>query len=213
MPTQARERKASFDVEQVAPRGSSTPGSFDFYVLSLSWSPGFCATKGDARDRSQCRSGADIGFTLHGLWPQYDHGFPSDCGGQTRLSRSALATGAGLYPDERLARYEWRRHGTCSGLDPNAYFSAARRARAAVKIPATLQDPHRPQILPPQQIERDFIDANSGLHPDMLAAICRDGTLEEVRICFSKDLDHYRSCPQVVRSRCRAPSIIVPAVN
>lgn len=195
------------------PRGSSSPGAFDFYVLSLSWSPGFCAIGGDEKGRDQCRRGADLGFTLHGLWPQYQHGFPSDCRGGARPSRAALAETDGVYPDEGLARYEWRRHGTCSGLSPGAYFAAARQARAAVTIPAAFQHPQRSQISSPSAVEAAFTEANSRLRPGMLAAVCRDGTFEELRICLSKDLTAFQACPEVVRARCRAPSMIVPALR
>jgi hypothetical protein len=70
---------------------ASTPGDFNFYVLSLSWSSGFCATPAGARARGQCNAGADLGFVVHGLWPQYEHGYPSDCGPAARFpSRMAL---------------------------------------------------------------------------------------------------------------------------
>ena len=196
-----------------APRGGSRPGAFDFYVLSLSWSPGFCATGGAEKARDQCRRGADVGFTVHGLWPQYDHGFPSDCRGAASPPRDALAQTAGVYPDERLARYEWRRHGTCSGLSPTAYFGAARAARDAMVIPPNFRDPHGNQTLSPTQVERDFTEANATLRPGMLAAVCRGDTLEEVRICFTKDLKTFQVCPEVVRGRCRSASVSVPAVR
>ena len=65
---------------QVRQRG--TTGQFDFYVLSLSWSPSYCEaaedrTGGRGRDR-QC-SGRPFAFVVHGFWPQYERGFPSDC--------------------------------------------------------------------------------------------------------------------------------------
>ena len=193
------------------PRGASVPGRFDFYVLSLSWSPGFCATGGKGRD--QCRRGADIGFTVHGLWPQYERGYPSDCGGAGRADRAALAETDGVYPDEGLARYEWRRHGTCSGLSPSAYFAAAKAARDAVAIPARFQDPHGDQTLAPTEVERAFTEANPRLRPGMLAAVCRRGTLDEVRVCFSRDLKTFQACPEVVAEGCREATLTVPAVR
>ena len=196
------------------PRGASVSGSFDFYVLSLSWSPGFCATGGDEKGRDQCRTGADLGFTVHGLWPQYDHGYPSDCNGTSRFpSRSALAETAGVYPDEGLARYEWRKHGTCSGLSPNDYFAAAKAARDAVAVPPLLKEPHQPRDLAPLDVEHAFTEANPRLRPGMLAAICKDGTMDEVRICFAKDLKSFQVCPEVVRQRCRGSSMAIPPVR
>ncbi len=204
---------SAFNRNRPRPRGGSRPGDFDFYVLSLSWSPGFCATGGDEKARDQCRSGSDVGFTVHGLWPQYDHGFPSDCRGQTSPPREALAQTDGVYPDARLARYEWRRHGTCSGLSPSGYFTAARSARDAVVIPPRFKDPHGNQTLSPEEVERDFTDANPRLRSGMVAAVCKEDTLEEVRICFAKDLKTYQMCPEVVRGRCRNATVTVPAVR
>ena len=60
-------------------RRQNAPGEFDFYVLSLSWSPSFCeeaAERGnDGRSQAQC-GGRPFSFVVHGLWPQYEHGFP-----------------------------------------------------------------------------------------------------------------------------------------
>jgi ribonuclease T2 len=49
------------------------------------------------------------------------------------------------------------------------------------------------------------------LHSDMFALACRRGELEEVRICLSKDLAGFQSCPEVVRSGCAAESLRLPA--
>ena len=195
------------------PRGPSVPGRFDFYVLALSWSPGFCATGGGngRNGRDQCRPGAGIGFTVHGLWPQYERGYPSDCPGAGRADRAALAETDGVYPDEGLARYEWRKHGTCSGLSPSAYFAAAKGARDAVAIPAVLRAPHGDQSLAPADVERAFTAANPRLRPGMLAAVCRHGTLDEVRVCFTRDLRAFQACPDVIREGCRDAAMAVPA--
>lgn len=196
------------------PRGASRPGDFAFYVLSLSWVPGFCSVGGgDDKGRAQCRRGADTGFTVHGLWPQYDHGFPSDCRGDTNPPRAALASTDGVYPDEGLARYEWRKHGTCSGLNPFDYFAAAKRARDAVVVPDRFKDPHGDQHVAPAELVRAFTDANPRLRPGMVAAICRGGTLEEVRVCLTKDLETFQACPEVVRDGCRGADVDVPPVR
>jgi len=199
------------DRDRPGPRGPSVPGQFDFYVFSLSWSPGFCQTGGDEKGRDQCRAGTGLGFVVHGLWPQYEHGFPSDCPGVQRApSRIALSATDGVYPDEGLARYEWRKHGTCSGLSPTDYFAAAKAARDSIAVPQPFKAPHQSQNWTPVDIERAFIAANPRLKPGMLAAICQRGVLEEVRICFSKDLKEFRDCPDVTRARCRAGDVSVP---
>lgn len=190
-------------------RGGASSGDFDFYVLALSWSPGFCDGVGGAHD--QCEPGKGLGFVVHGLWPQYENGFPSDCSGPRSPSRIALERANGLFPDERLARYEWRKHGTCSGKSPSDYFGDVVRARAAVTIPPLFAKPTREQTFTPIDIERAFYDANPRLRPGMMAVSCRRNVFEEVRICMSKDLREFRACPEVVRRGCRAREITVPA--
>jgi ribonuclease T2 len=173
------------------PRGASVPGDFDFYVLALSWSPGFC-----------------------GLWPQYQHGYPSDCGPSGRWpSRIALQNTVGLYPDEGLARYEWRKHGTCSGKSPTDYFADVRRAREAITIPPAFTNAHEVRSLAPIEVQRAFLSANPRLRPGMMAVECARGVMEGVRICFSKDLRDFVACPEVSRQYCRAGSMSVPPMR
>ncbi|MCI0467036.1 MAG: ribonuclease T2 [Beijerinckiaceae bacterium] len=189
------------------------PGNFDFYVLSLSWSAGFCASPDAARGRKQCETGANLGFVVHGLWPQYEYGYPSDCGAAARTpSRMALESAKGLYPDEGLARHEWRKHGTCSGKSPTDYFADVRRARDAVTIPLPFASAKEKQTWTTIDIMRAFTAANPRLRPGMLGVACNSGVLQEVRICFSKDLREFRVCPEISRQGCRAREISVPPI-
>ncbi|PWB84181.1 MAG: ribonuclease T [Methylocystaceae bacterium] len=190
---------------------ASVAGDFDFYVLALSWSAGFCELEGRQKHRSQCDAGAGRGFVTHGLWPQYERGFPSDCDGAATPSRIALAHAADVYPDEGLARYEWRKHGRCSGKSPSDYFADVKRAKESVAIPLPFERPSVAQSFSPIDIQRAFVAANPRLRPGMLAVTCRKGVLQEVRICFSKDLREFRACPEVARQACRAGEISVPA--
>lgn len=190
-------------------RGDAPAGDFDFYVLALSWSPGFCDYVEGARE--QCEPGRGLGFVVHGLWPQYERGFPSDCPGPRSPSRIALERANGVFPDERLARYEWRKHGTCSGKSPSDYFADVARAREAVTIPPLFVKPTREQTFTPIDIERAFYEVNPRLRPGMMAVGCRRGVFDEVRICLSKDLREFRACPEVAQRGCRVREISVPA--
>jgi ribonuclease T2 len=197
-----------------APQGATNrPGNFDFYVLALSWSPGFCETPAGGRSPSQCEPGANLGFVVHGLWPQYEHGFPSDCGPAARSpSRMALQSAQGLYPSEGLARHEWQKHGTCSGKSPTDYFADVRRARDSTVIPAPFVGATEKQTWTPIDIMRAFIAANPRLRPGMLGVVCKGSVLEEVRICFSKDLRDFHACPEVSRQGCRTREVSVPPI-
>ena len=201
--------------QQGGERRGGPGGDFDFYVLALSWSPGFCAAGGgDEKVRDQCQWGSGLGFVVHGLWPQYERGFPSECSPAGRSpSRIAMEAAKGVYPDEGLARYEWRKHGTCSGLSPSDYFSAVRSARDKVVIPPNLKEPKADQTWTGVDLERAFIAANPGLRRDMLSVSCKGEVLQEVRICFTRDLRDFQTCPEVDRRGCRAREIRVPAVR
>ncbi len=191
-----------------------TPGSFDFYVLALSWSSGFCETTGDRQGKRQCDTGSNIGFTVHGLWPQFERGFPTDCGFAARSpSQISLQKTIGVFPDIGLARYEWRKHGTCSGLSPGDYFDAVKEARDKVIIPQNFQMPKTEQVWSPAEITRAFTSSNKSLRADMMAVTCKRGILEEVRICFEKDLRSFKTCPEVVRQGCRSGDVNVPSVR
>src|SRR5919108_474629 len=119
-------------------RRQNAPGEFDFYVLALSWSPSFCeaaAERGNS-GRSQVQCSRPYSFVVHGLWPQYEKGFPEYCQREAPfLDNSLINSMLDLMPARALVIHEWRKHGTCAGLAPRAYFETVRKARATVKIP------------------------------------------------------------------------------
>ena len=150
---------------------------------------------------------------VHGLWPQNTRGYPSDCDTNAPPpSRIALDAARAIYPDIGLARHEWRKHGTCTGLDPTAYFNAVGRARATIVIPEPLRQPTDDRSWQPLAIARAFVEANPRLRTDSMAVTCRNNMLEEVRICFGKDLRGFVPCPEVARASCRRPVEVPPVL-
>jgi len=191
-------------------------GQFDFYVLSLSWSPSFCAAtaehNGGRAAGPQCGA-RPYSFVVHGLWPQYERGFPEYCQDPPpRLSRHIVSAMLDLMPAPRLIYNEWDRHGTCSGLSARAYFDAVRKAREAVNIPAQFVGPQEPLTVSPASVEDAFIKANPGLTADAMAIGCDNRRLREVRICLSKDLQ-FRGCPEVARRSCRREQVTMPPLR
>jgi ribonuclease T2 len=195
-----------------AAQGGDRPGEFDFYVLSLSWSPTYCATTGERRgDERQCGAGKAHGFVVHGLWPQYERGFPSDCRVTGRTpTRAQVDAMLDLMPSPGLVRHEWRKHGTCTGLDPQSYFALARKAARSVAIPEAFQSARDDRSTSPADVERAFIAVNPRLRPSMIAVGCSGRMLSEVRICMTKDLA-FRPCAEVDRRACRADRLEAPA--
>jgi ribonuclease T2 len=190
----------------------TTPGQFDFYVLSLSWSPSYCEAAGDRRKDPQCAR--PFGFVVHGLWPQFEKGYPSDCADASgRLPDSLIKAQLDIFPAAGLVVHEWKKHGSCTGLDPAAFFEAVHKAFAGIAVPASLTHIDKPQFADPNQIAKDFAAANTGLDASEFAVVCNRQRLEEVRICLNKDLKSYHPCPQVVGASCRQDKTYMPAMR
>ena len=198
-------------------RRQNTPGEFDYYVLSLSWSPSFCE---EAQERgnsgrsqeAQC-GGRPFSFVVHGLWPQYEHGYPEYCNRSAEwLDRNVMTSMLDLMPAPGLIFNEWKKHGTCSGLAGRAYFETIRKARAAVKIPEEYLQLSEAKTVAPSEVEDAFVKANPGLTTSAIAVTCNRTRLSEVRICMSKDLQ-FRACEEIDRGGCRRDQVSMPPMR
>jgi len=177
------------------PEEAAAPGRFDFYLLNLSWSPEFCATHADS---PEC--GRNLGFVVHGLWPQdANGGYPQHCSDAPGPANPQANTD--IMPTASLVRHEWETHGTCSGLGANDYFAAIHKAYAAVKVPANIGTGGDAGGVTPDDLLGRFATANPSYPPGSFALSCGNNRLTAVEICLSKDL-HPEPC-QGVRS-CRA---------
>lgn len=187
------------------------PGEFDFWVLSLSWSPSFCeAAEGSSASRQQCAGPRPYSFVVHGFWPQHEKGWPESCY-RTRqnLPRTLADSMLDIMPSRQLVFQQWDKHGTCSGLGQQGYFEKMRLARAAVKVPAAFVGIKTDLVTNPEAMEQAFIAENPGLKPDMLAVTCQRRLLREVRICLDKDLK-FRACAEVDGRACRSRTVVMP---
>ena len=192
------------------------PGQFDYYVLALSWSPSYCEVAEVRQHRrvtdQQC-SGRPFAFVVHGLWPQYEHGFPSYCQVPApRLDRAIVGTMLDLMPSPHLIFHEWDQHGTCSGLAPRAYFETVRKARTMVKIPADYLDLTTPMNVSPGEVTEAFVKANPGLSQSAMAVSCDGKRLTEVRLCLAKDFS-FHNCAEIARRSCRLDKVTMPAIR
>ncbi|MDF3811721.1 MULTISPECIES: ribonuclease T2 [Rhodopseudomonas] len=198
-------------------RRQNAPGEFDFYVLSLSWSPSYCAKAAERGSHSRAQQiqcgGRPYSFIVHGLWPQYERGFPDFCERPApRLSRDIMTSMLDLMPAPGLVYSQWDKHGTCSGLGQRAYFETVRKARAAVKIPPDFLDLQQQVTITPQALEEAFIKVNPGLSASAIAVSCDRNRLSEVRICLSKNLQ-FRACEETDRRACRRNSVVMPPMR
>jgi ribonuclease T2 len=201
--------------------GEHRAGDFDYYVLALSWSPTYCAQLREARYDPQCHAGGErrYAFVLHGLWPQYERGWPEYCRSPDRgyVPRPVANRMLDIMPSDKLIFNEYRKHGTCSGLGVDGYFALARRLYDKVSIPRRyvgLTDDRL--MLSPGELVGDFVEANPGLTPQMLAIECGGPgqRLREVRICFDKN-GAFRACGgnENARRLCSANRMYVPPVR
>jgi ribonuclease T2 len=186
---------------------------FDFYVLSLSWSPSYCEAEGEDANRQQCASGRPFAFVVHGLWPQFERSYPENCPArETDVSNATLRALYDLMPSAGLIRHQWRKHGTCAGLPQQDYFATLRAAREKVIIPTEFRrlDTHR--TVAPAMVEAAFRQSNLLLPAQGIAVTCDERYLREVRICLTKELA-FRPCPEIDRRACRLDQAVMPPVR
>ena len=191
---------ALFLVLALPAKAQDVAGEFDYYVLSLSWSPNWCALEGDSRGSPQCDDDADFGWVLHGLWPQYENGWPADCRHSFRNpSRSDTSAQADLFGSSGSAWHQWNKHGSCSGLSPDDYYALARLAYDQVTRPAVFRRLESPVTLPASLIEEAFMRDNDEFDADGITITCRSQRIQEARICLTRDLEPRRCGSDVIR--------------
>jgi ribonuclease T2 len=158
------------------------PGKYDYYLLTLSWSPEFCSIQGTS---PQCA--AHPGFIVHGLWPQnFDGTYPASCD----LSRPGPVhpeENMDITPDASLLQHEWGKHGTCTTLTPEAFFSLERRAFHSVVIPLFFAKLDHEVEVKTGMIGRMFSEENPGFPAGSIVVSCGESRLSAIEVCLSKD--------------------------
>jgi ribonuclease T2 len=194
----------------------TAPGKFDFYVMSLSWSPGFCATPAGRNDDTQCGPQRNFAFVLHGLWPQYEErGWPENCGSGERPDAAVVAAMLPIMPSPKLVSHEWSKHGTCSGLSVKEYFEEASDAFRGVKIPSAYQAPMKQITVDPDKVQSGFAAANPAFPAGSFVVTCTSNGrfLQEVRACLTKELTGRPCNREVLRSACKSNQVIMRPVR
>ncbi len=196
---------------------AKTSGEFDYYTLTLSWSPTYCRSKQGRDNRFQCGADRRYSFVVHGLWPQNERGWPQNCETSERYIPERVIRGVlDIMPSKSLVIHEWRKHGTCSGMSSKAYFALTRSLFERLKIPARYLTPTKPITTTPGALRNDFIKTNPWLDHAAMSVQCgnrRDrANLRSLRICFSRDLEP-RACGENERRQCRAGTLVLPPVR
>jgi ribonuclease T2 len=194
-------------------------GQFDYYALVLSWSPAFCAD-GTHSDSPQCATSGSrpFSFVLHGLWPQYQKGWPQDCRTESSpyVPDPLINQMLDIMPAKKLIIHEYRKHGTCSGLSPQDYFALSRKLFTSIKIPQRFQNPAQPQTVSPDLVMSEFMQNNPDIKPNMIAVGCGGpgNKMKDVHICISQD-GKPTSCGRNENQSkmCSAPSMAVLPVR
>jgi ribonuclease T2 len=186
------------------PAHADTPGRFDYWVLALSWSPQFCRSQPSSE---QCEFAH--GFVVHGLWPQYEQGYPEYCSERERVPRDLVERMQPLMPSTALVNSQWRKHGTCAGLEMREYFLNVERAWRSVVIPERYRETPELERTQLRTIEDEFIALTPELERDGIAVQCSGRWLREVRICLDRDFQP-RACGFDVEDRCRSEVHVRP---
>jgi ribonuclease T2 len=192
------------------------PGRFDYYALVLGWAPTYCASEGRFRHDAECNGKTPRAFVLHGLWPQYQKGWPENCERQTKtwVPSEVIAEMRDIMPSKNLVIHEYRTHGTCSGLDPTRYFAVSRQLYERIGVPGEFSATDRMLQTSADEIERAFLAANPWLRPEMISITCRKGKLLDIRVCFGRDLAPTSCGANEDQSRlCKPGTLAVPPVT
>jgi ribonuclease T2 len=194
-------------------QSDAPPGQFDYYLLSLSWSPAFCIQQPNS---AECNGPRRFGFIVHGLWPQNERGWPQNCPGDPQVPDSVAQGISDLMPARKLVYHEWTTHGTCSGLDPAGFFGLVRQAYNSVAIPGSFKSPTAAIERAPSAIVNAFLQANPRLPADSVVATCSGQgapRLREVHVCFDRNLTARACSADALREACRTSSVIIPPVR
>jgi ribonuclease T2 len=209
--------------QSFAKPASPKPGSYDYLVLALSWSPTFCGSSSGHADREQCGGTNKFGFVAHGLWPVFPRGSGSaahGCGENSSLTDKSAEKVQNIMPSRKLINHEWEKHGTCFGGDASAYFGKVKTAWDKVKIPQKFKSPAQDSKITADQVRKAFIEANPTIPPTAIAVTCqkprgkmspaeRPLMFKEVRLCMDKDLN-FKACGSQVRDRCAGDAQLPP---
>ncbi len=164
----------------------------DYYLLSVSWSPEFCASKGQ-KPYMQCQLNK-FEWVVHGLWPQNaaarnvrEH--PRFCQ-TTPVPLDIAKNHLCMMPDPYLIQAEWQKHGSCAFAEPQAYLAKTQKLWQGLVKPSLAGV----RELTVGELKQAWVQKNPQLKPDFISVkLGKKRFLEEVGICYNKN-DAPMSC-------------------
>ena len=109
----------------------------------------------------------------------------------------------------RLAWHLWKKHGSCSGLSAEDYFAKSREAYGIITQPKVLNRLDKLVRVPASVIEDAFVQSNPFLERDMITITCRQGYIQEARVCLSKSLQPVPYGRDVIKD-CKMTNALFP---
>jgi ribonuclease T2 len=174
---------------------------FDYYLLALSWSPAYC--RFNPRNNVQCNGKQTYRFVIHGLWPnKIKQRSPIFCQTTKNKINKAIVDNVFPYmPSEKLINHEWRKHGSCSGLDPEMYFIYSIKLYQKIKFPEIFYQSND-HALTASDLRLALKQANPALEQhDSVRIVTKNQKrnshkiFQEIRICYNKTLTAPINCP------------------
>lgn len=191
-----------------------TRGLYDSNILAISWQSAFCELKGvhlpECTSLNPSRYDAKH-FTLHGYWPNkascgIDYGF---CGKikqkpatycdypALNLSTSVRDALGKVMPSEEygtcLQRHEWFKHGSCSNMNANQYYSLSMALLEQVNRSGFVSGFIQQNIgktITRGALQQAFDQAFGAGSHKKVALQCRKGVLMELQIALPKTVKY-----------------------
>jgi ribonuclease T2 len=81
------------------------------------------------------------------------------------------------------------KHGTCTDLSATDYYALSHEAYASIIRPPVFRKLDHTVKLPASVVEDAFIKDNPSLKRENITITCRQGYIQEARVCLSRDLE------------------------
>ena len=170
-----------------------SPGQFDYYALVLSWSPTYCAEKGDS-DNDRSATAATVA-AIRLFCTDFGRSMSAAILRTCQLPRRPFVPRArdrqhARHHAEPRARHPRIPHArNLLGARPKPVFFPAHRLFDGIKIPERFRNPFNRSPCRLTTSAANFCAPIQSFAPNMVAVVCggRGKPLKEVRFCLSKD--------------------------